>query len=479
MRYHIQEYGHTSVLFLKDDLTFHDIQDLGALLYKEVRETNGALIVDMRNVPTMDITITGQFVAAHREAKSHRREFVVANVCPSVLNTLIAGQVNNLVQIYPTTQEAIADIEERARGGVARKFIPEIKCGHDDCVYFTYARYREQITQACQYPFPDEVVNDPTCRCYRMNWNQRKSDAQNVEIPLQMGKRKSLYEIRDKASRETASNEENEAVEEKVSPAPEPIPLPQPVPRVVPRGANNHPVESHPVESHPAHPTHHHLPHAAPATIPSAITTQPLAPDPFADDNFPSARQAGSSSKASAHGAPLAPKEAEVHSPHAIHAPKPVTEPKNQTPEETVRHYVESWNDGRFAAEYRSLSKRSRVLPLEEYCQRRRSLQAQQIQTHGKSTRQEIGKFDSIAIDGEHAHVEITRIDRAPNGTRCYAEYFTLIHEDGEWRIKTLQQGEERRNPIAPPKNRVMKVDDFSGRGQHLKHHHSTGSEKE
>jgi len=158
---------------------------------------------------------------------------------------------------------------------------------------------------------------------------------------------------------------------------------------------------------------------------------------------------------------------------------KPVSEPQNLSPEDTVRHYVESWNEGRFAAEYRSLSKRSRVLPLEEYCQRRRSLQAAQIQTHGKTTRQEIGKFDSIAIDGEHAHVEITRIDRAANGTHCYAEFFTLIHEDGEWRIKTLRQGEERRNPVAPPRGRIMKADDFAGREMNIKRHHPAKTDRE
>lgn len=475
MRYHIQEYGHSSVLFLKDDLTFHDIQDLGALLYKEVRETNGALIVDMRNVPSMDITITGQFVAAHREAKSLRREFVVANVCPSVLNTLIAGQVNNLVQIYPTTQEAIADIEERARGGVARKFIPEIKCGHDDCVYFTYARYREQITQACQYPFPDEVINDPTCRCYRMNWNQRKNDAQNVEVPLQMGKKKSLYEIRDKAARENNPTEEADG---KKPQAQEETPTPQPQPVVPPRvvrGSNNHPVEARPHHS----PQIHTPSHAAPAT-PHASIAPIASPDPFADDNFPHTQVPASIPRpAPAHGYDVARTEAETHAIHGDHPGRTGTEPRNQTPEETVRHYVESWNDGRFAAEYRSLSKKSRVLPLEEYCQRRRSLQATQIQSQGKSTRQEIGKFDSVSIDGEHAHVEITRIDRGATGTHCYAEHFTLIHEDGEWRIKSLRQGEERRNPITPPRGRVMKADDFLGREQHLKRHHSTTTERE
>jgi len=176
MRYHTQDHGYTSILFLKDDLTFHDIQELGTILYNAVRAANGALIVDMSGVGAMDITITGQFVAAHREARSQRREFVLANVQPPVLNTLVAGQVTNLVTVYDTTQTAIADLEEKAQGGIPRKFVPDIKCGHDDCVYYTYARYQDRITQACQYPFPEEIINGPTCRCYRMNWNQKKND---------------------------------------------------------------------------------------------------------------------------------------------------------------------------------------------------------------------------------------------------------------------------------------------------------------
>ncbi|MBK7496654.1 MAG: hypothetical protein IPI28_15155 [Candidatus Omnitrophica bacterium] len=63
MRYHTQDHGYTSILFLKDDLTFHDIQELGTILYNAVRAANGALIVDMSGVGAMDITITGQFVA--------------------------------------------------------------------------------------------------------------------------------------------------------------------------------------------------------------------------------------------------------------------------------------------------------------------------------------------------------------------------------------------------------------------------------
>jgi len=304
-----------------------------------------------------------------------------------------------------------------------------------------------------------------------MNWNQRKNDAQNIEIPLQMGKRKSLYEIRDKAGLEHGASDEPE---ERESQVPGPLSASPPVPKVT-RGSNNHPVETQPTQTFPHRPLH-----AGPATSPSAIIPTSPAPDPFADDNFPSALHPESHPKGpSPQAHPVSPKGAEVHPSHGVHGSKTPVEPRNQTPEETVRHYVESWNDGRFAAEYRSLSKRSRVLPLEEYCQRRRSLQAAQIQSHGKSTRQEIGKFDSVAIDGEHALVEITRIDRTANGVRCYAEYFTLIVEDGEWRIKTLRQGEERRNPATPPKNRIMRADDFAGREQHLKRRQAAGTDQE
>jgi hypothetical protein len=217
-----------------------------------------------------------------------------------------------------------------------------------------------------------------------------------------------------------------------------------------------------------------------PVAAPPVSAVQPPAPDPFTDDNFPSALQPETLPKATpAQDSAVVHPEPQTHPTHAVHGSKPAPEPRNQTPEDTVRNYVESWNEGRFAAEYRTLSRTSRVLPLEEYCQRRRSLQAAQIQTQGKATRQEIGKFDSVSMDGEHAHVEITRLDRSPSGTHCFAEHFTLIQEDGEWRIMSLRQGEERRNPVTPPKGRVMKADDFAGKEKHLKRHQPVGSERE
>lgn len=444
MRYHTQDHGYTSILFLKDDLTFHDIQELGTILYNAVRAANGALIVDMSGVGAMDITITGQFVAAHREARSQRREFVLANVQPPVLNTLVAGQVTNLVTVYDTTQTAIADLEEKAQGGIPRKFVPDIKCGHDDCVYYTYARYQDRITQACQYPFPEEIINGPTCRCYRMNWNQKKNDAQSIELPSLNAKKKSLYEFRDQVAQETKAVEQaHDAKPEGVHTRENQITEPAPVKQLVEKKKE-----------------------------PPLPATPDLPSDPFADDNFPSSQ----------HPVKVATSPPANHvSSHVVKptaAPPPALPPvvppierieKNLTPEDTIRHFIEGWNEGRFSMEFRVLSRSSRMLSLEEYCQRRRTLQAQQVQTYGKITRQEIGKFETVKVSGDRAEVEITRVDHTPQGIHRYAQYFNLALEDGEWRIISSRQGEERRNSTQPQRARVTRADDFVGREQGLK----------
>lgn len=119
--------------------------------------------------------------------------------------------------------------------------------------------------------------------------------------------------------------------------------------------------------------------------------------------------------------------------------------------------------------EYRALSRNARMLSLEDYCQRRKILQAQQMQTFGKITHQEVGKFDSVKIMGDQAEVEITRVDRSPQATHCYAQHFVLAQEDGEWRIVSSRQGEERKNPSRPQTSRVMRADDFVGRQDNLK----------
>jgi anti-anti-sigma factor len=472
MKYYMEDHGLTAVLYLKDDLSFRDIEELGSLLSQVVRETTGSVIVDMADVGSVDSSITGQFVAAQREAKTHRRDLVLSRVSNSVRSAFHAGHADNLVQIFRTTEEAIAELADRTLGGETRKVVANIKCGHDDCVFYTYTKLGGVVVPACQYPYPDEITNGPNCRCYRVNWSQRKWDSQQIESPFQKGKKRSLYEVRDKAAQG--------------------LEPPAGLPPMPEQGAD----ERAPMNL---------APHPAPA-IPgpeayeySSSPGQSMSLDPFADDNFPSAQ--------TPHWVDAAPPQAKAPpKPHprteiTIEPPKPVrtaprppskpakkppgrapmapvsdslpaneiSEEKPPSPEDVVRSYLESWNTSRFVDEYNCLAKKNRTLPVEDYCARRKAVKTQQVHAYRKYTIQEIGRVDSVSIEGDHANVEITRVDRTPFGTRCYAEFFTLVREDGAWRIRMSEDGEERRNPIAPPKNRIMKAGEFFGKERGLR----------
>jgi anti-anti-sigma regulatory factor len=455
MKYYLEDHGLTSVLFLKDELSFRDVEDLGSLFHQTLVETTGSLIVDMEGVDRVDSSVPGQFVAANREAKTHRRELVLSNVPPLVLKTLKAAHIEHLVRIYDSTREAIAELADKTLGGEPRKVVPHIRCGHEDCVFYTYTKQDYMVLPACQYPFPDEISNGPNCRCYRVNWNQRKWDTQVIDSPFQSGKKKSLYDVRDKAAQENAP--------------PPPSPEMDLEPDFDSEGFSS--------SAFPVHvPAQPYTPPDPPEPVPSEpewLDSMPA--DPFADDNFPSAQAPPPPPKPApppvAKRARVTPPPAPAPAPHPEPAPAPAPpkEPKHLGPDDVVRNYLEAWNLGRFVEEFNCLSKRNRILALEDYCIRRRAVRAQQVHTYGKTTVQEIGRIDSVAVEGDHANVELTRVDRTPLGNQCYAEFYTLVLEDGEWRIRHSEKGEERRNPITPPRNRIMKADTFQGKEDSLK----------
>ncbi|NUN95854.1 MAG: STAS domain-containing protein [Candidatus Omnitrophica bacterium] len=476
MQFYVEDHGLISVLYLKGDLSFRELEELGSLLHKVIKETNGPVIVDVAEVGRVDTTIAGQFIAAHREAHTGRREMVLTNVTPPVGGVLKAAHADHFVEMFSSTEEAIAELTDRHHLGDSRKVVANIKCGHNDCVFYTYSKFYGQVVPSCQYQYPEEISNGPNCRCYRVNWNQHRWSAQTIESPFQRGRKKgSLYEARDKVTQEMAAEEANGGgMEEEFEPSLPPNPQssgfpmsPSPEPPVFSGGV-----------------------------VPPSSPVEPIAPplpslDPFADVNFPSVQ----AEPAPAPVAPPAPrpsgrpkqptrtsfvfdpppsivvpeKHEEESTASSAAAPAEREEKKNLTPEEVVRHYLAGWNEGRFAVEYRLLSKKSRTLSMEEYCNRRRALRAQQLQTHGKSTIQEIGRVDQVAIEGDHAQVEITRVDRTPLGAMCYAQHFSLALEDGEWRIRHSEVGEERKNPIPPATNRTMKADAFLGKEREIK----------
>jgi len=458
MEYNVEDHGLTHVVYLSGDLTFADIEEISTVLHEVIRQTSSDIIVDMSKVGHVDSNVTGQFLAAHREAKSHHRDLVLSCPSPSTRETFHSSHTDNLVKSYESTEEAIAELAEKSRGGEKRKVVPNIKCGHSDCVFYTYTKVVGQVVPACQYTYPDEITNGPGCRCYRVNWKQWNATAggEAVASPFKGGQKKSPYEIRSPAALEDSSPDAMESSDDPFAEAN--FPSSQ-------SGEGTGQAALPPVEEEIVVPRisdpRERLP-GEPMPPPSKSPPMNAVPPPVEETSAPEPPIAP----------PAPPTEAPPPAAEAppVPLPPPVPEePEFLEPEDVIRQYLEGWNEGRFAVEYKHLSKENRTLPVEDYCERRRAVKATQITTHGKSTVQEVAHVDSTRINGDNAGVEITRLDRTPHGTRCYAQQYTLKKEEGFWRIRMVEDGEERRNPTVPPKGRKMNAGNFASKERELK----------
>jgi anti-anti-sigma factor len=496
MEHQLSDHGLVTILRLKGDLTFQDIETLGNLLHQTVQETNGEIVVDLAHVGYADSSVTGQFVAAKREAEVKRKQLVLSNLSPTVKKVLRTGHADIQVPLYDSTEEAIADLADRGRGGEPRKVVRNIRCGHEDCVFYTYTKTDFNVVPACQYPYPEEITNGPNCRCYRVNWKDLRGLTPDEDSPFRRGfKKDSPYQIRD-SFRES----------------------PPPQPKVVEPDYELEPGFTHVDTAEVTlsedrtsgfESDRSRFPSLGPTSTQSAdwdFSTGKvpddgvILDDPFADTNFPSSTQGTGGEpplrmepapppappkkkKAKAAPPPLEPPEpvAEeevpdqpelpVEAPEQQPAPTAAVrvEPEPLTPMEVVRNFVEAWNDGNFAAEYDLLSSQSKAFDREDYCSRRRALRNVQFEKYGRATKQGIAEEDGHSIQQNLASVEITRLDRTPKGVRCYAQHYKLAHEDGHWKIQNVRDGESRRNPTAPPKGRKLNASQFFGKSKDIK----------
>ncbi|MCA9427335.1 MAG: STAS domain-containing protein [Candidatus Omnitrophica bacterium] len=457
--------GNILILSLLEDLTFHKNDELGSLLHRTLRDNNVDLIVDMTQVQHVDSTLSGHFVAARRECELKRRQFGLANVPDIALKVLHTGGADHQIHVYGSTEEAIADISDRSHGTQKRRLVMDIKCGHDDCVYFTYGKGGGMIHTACEYPYQDDITNGPTCKCYKPDWQQIQENLPIGPSPFRNAKKKSLYEVRDKVAQQETQKKsrESQAVAEVDAVNPGETYQPEEEfeavaarledPNLVPKIAKA-------VDRRSNRETN--------ASEVEAMTPSLLSDDPFAVDNFPSSTEPRPEPKADIPTPEEPPVAVVPPAPPKAPVPEPPPQPKREpadTPDQVVRKFVQAWNEGDFQKEYQSLSARNRAFSESDYVARRQSLRADQKKKFGgKTSVQEVARVDSCAIEGIHATVEITRVDRTPAGANCYGQHYHLVLEEGFWKIQRSEDGEPRKNPIKPQKGRVMKASDFLGR---------------
>ena len=480
MEYTTRKQSNILIFTPLEDLTFHQNESFGNLLHQLVHDNNSDVIVDLSHVNLLDGTVAGHFVAAKRECDLKRRHFGVANVSEPVGNVLHSGGTDHQVRVYRSTEEAIADLADRSHGSRKRRLVMNIKCGHDDCVYFTYGKQPGFVVPACEYPFQDDITNGPTCKCYKPDWQQLQENVSlSTPSPFRNKKKRSLYEVRNKAAEEfTEEDSSDEFMPEEEIPESSSF-AEGPTLEDVEQGAAR-------VQDPNLKPK---IAVAVNRTEPTSLmTTTTLSPetntapmdDPFSESNFPSAVETDAPTHADEVTPP--PVEETVESETQTHilptpspapvfdAPTPVVKKESSqsvTPEVVVKQYVEAWNQGDFEKEYQLLSSRNRAFSEVDYVRRRQSLRSIQMEKfNGRTTHQEVARVDSSAIDGIHATVEITRVDRTPLGSKCYGQYFHLILEEGFWKIQRSEDGETRNNPIKPKKGRVMKAGDFLGKSR-------------
>jgi hypothetical protein len=338
-------------------------------------------------------------------------------------------------------------------------------------VFYTYAKVGGGVTPACEYSYPEEIINGPNCPCYRVNWKQYQASAGvEAQTPLpRRSKQVSVYSARDRYPREDSSEmdlparltpaeagvaEEEESVEEVEAS------LPQSDREMY--ETVNPDYDSVTLRAGMADETRLAF---SPPEI-DEIEMEEVT-DPFADDNFPSSQEI------------LPPEPYQVAQPtpskpmhfpaaDAPPPPAPAPQPVPLKPEEVVKKFVEAWNGGRFDWEFECLSSQNRGLSSDEYFSRRRLLKNAQVEKYGRATHQTVHSVDSSSIQDDHATLLITRLDRTPRGARCYEQMFHLKKEKQEWKVIRVEDGEEKKNPTVPPKGRTMKAGDFLGRAKNL-----------
>ena len=193
MEHATKRHGNILILSLLEDLTFHQNDDFGTLLHKVVHDNNADIIVDMTQVSMVDSMIAGHFVAAKRECDLNRRQFGLANVSDLARNILHHGGADHQVHIYRSIEEAIADLSDRSHGTRKRRLVMNIKCGHQDCFYFTYGKQPGMVVPACEYPYQDDITNGPTCKCYKPDWQQiQESVSLSAPSPFRQNAKKQV-----------------------------------------------------------------------------------------------------------------------------------------------------------------------------------------------------------------------------------------------------------------------------------------------
>ena len=135
-------------------------------------------------------------------------------------------------------------------------------------------------------------------------------------------------------------------------------------------------------------------------------------------------------------------KEMQVPAANTITLEEEVTTPENPAayptePEDVVTLFVEAWNTQTFEKEYECLSTRLAFTNQQDYVQRRRGYWAEL--NSRETNHQNVQKVTSKKVKDNIAQVEIIRIDTEGKIRRMSKVSYTLIQQDGKWKINAVK----------------------------------------
>lgn len=118
--------------------------------------------------------------------------------------------------------------------------------------------------------------------------------------------------------------------------------------------------------------------------------------------------------------------------------PEPV---KEETPEDVVRTFIESWNKQDFEKEYRCLGKKLRLIPHMDYIKSRHFTYAEIVnQSHnGSLPTQHLDEVLSSRNDGTTARIICNKTEKSGNSEKHYQQRYILERQDNAWKIVDVQ----------------------------------------
>jgi hypothetical protein len=120
-------------------------------------------------------------------------------------------------------------------------------------------------------------------------------------------------------------------------------------------------------------------------------------------------------------------------------------EPPEETPEDCIRCFIESWNRQKFDDEYDCLADRLRATPQKEYVRARHYAYADAMKfgKNGSLPTQELGAILSVKIEGDTARVICEKIEKYGRFPKTYQQKYILVKKDGAWKISNVQTREK------------------------------------